>query len=58
MIGIYIVDGILLLGLGYLCCSTFKRSNLEENENTDLSKNFNLDKDCSNYLSFDDENIV
>ena len=58
MIGIYIVDGILLLGLGYLCCSPFKRTNFEENEIKNFSKNFNLEEKCSNYLSFEDENIV
>ena len=36
MIGIYIVDGILLLGLGYLCCSSHRRSseNLVNEENS------------------------
>lgn len=38
--------------------SPFKRTIFEENEITNFSKNFNQDKKCSIYLSFEDENIV
>ena len=52
MIGIYIVDGILLLGLGYLCCSSHRRSsdNLVNKENSL--------EECNNYLSFNEKKEV
>ena len=46
MIGFYIVDGILLLGLGYLCCSSHRRSS----ENL-VNEEHSLEE-CNNYLSF------
>ena len=52
MIGIYIVDGILLLGLGYLCCSSHRRSSVNlVNEENSL-------EECNNYLSFNEKKEV
>ncbi len=52
MIGLYIVDGILLLGLGYLCYASHKKAddNLVYQEDS-------LEK-CNNYLSFDKEKEI
>ncbi len=45
MIGLYIVDAILLLGVGYLCCQPYKKYNFEKPDE---------DKEYNNYLSFND----
>jgi hypothetical protein len=52
MIGFYIVDGILLLGLGYLCCSSHRRSS----ENL-VNEEHSLEE-CNNYLSFNEKKEV
>ena len=46
MIGIYIVDGILLLGLGYLCYASHKKADDNLVYQEDSLEKYN------NYLSF------
>lgn len=57
MIGLYIVDGILIAGVIYLCCSPYKKYNFDEPELNGLTYQ-DKDKECSNYLSFDDKKIM
>ncbi len=49
MIGLYIVDAILLLGVGYLCCQPYKKYNFEKPDEDE-----DKDKEFKNYLSFND----
>ena len=52
MIGLYIVDAILLLGIGYVCYSSHRRSSVNlVNEENSLEK-------CNNYLSFNEKKEV
>ena len=52
MIGLYIVDGILIAGVIYLCSSPFKTyDSVEELNNI-------MDSNESNYLSFDDKKVI
>jgi hypothetical protein len=53
MIGLYIVDGILIAGIVYLCCSPFKTYSSIENEEL-IYKEYLKD----NYLSFDDKKVI
>ena len=56
MIGLYIVDGILIGGIIYLCCSPFKTYNSIEDE--ELIYEEHLKNNESNYLSFDDKKVI
>jgi hypothetical protein len=47
MIGLYIVDGILIAGIIYLCCTPYKKYNFEKPDE-------DKDKEFNNYLSFND----
>ena len=55
MIGLYIVDGILIAGMVYLCCSPYKKHNFDE---IDLKILTHQDEECSNYLSFNDTKVM
>ena len=59
MIGLYIVDGILIAGMVYLCCSPYKKYNFDEpNFNVLTCRDEDEYKEFSNYLSFNDTKVM